>query len=176
MGQNAVNNKQYISQFWFLKLTKRYKFKFCFCLKLRYKAFLTILVNIYHIFFFYMVIYNEHIPQDIPLSVLSRGRNSLTLALQILLWNSVKIRWGGWCNPTTNSQKYPPPPRKNETSKINWTKKMCVWVVVFALILKYYQIDFWLFFWRLRILSHLLASYPSACEEIGRPTSYRYAE
>ena len=51
MGQNAVNNKQYISQFWFLKLTKRYKFKFCFCLKLRYKAFLTILVNIYHIFF-----------------------------------------------------------------------------------------------------------------------------
>ena len=57
-----------------------------------------------------MVIYNEHIPQDIPYSVLSRGRNSLTLTLQILLWNSVKIIWGGQCNPTTNSQKYPPPP------------------------------------------------------------------
>ena len=74
-----------ISQFWFLKLTKRFKFNFCFCLKLRYKAFLTILVNIYNIYFFYLVIYNEHIPQDIPLSVLSRGRNSLTLTLQILL-------------------------------------------------------------------------------------------
>ena len=46
----------------------------------------------------------------------------------------------------------------------------------FALILKYYQIDFWLFFLRLRILSRLLASYPSACEEIGRPTSYQNAE
>ena len=126
MGQNAVNNKQYISQFWFLKLTKRYKFKFCFCLKLRYKAFLTILVNIYHIFFFYMVIYNEHIPQDIPLSVLSRGRNSLTLALQILLWNSVKITWGGRCNPTTNSQKYPPPQKKwNVEDKLD-EKDVCL--------------------------------------------------
>ena len=45
-----------------------------------YKAFLTVLVNIYNIFFD-MVIYNEHIPQDIPLSVLSQGRNSLTLTL-----------------------------------------------------------------------------------------------
>ena len=49
--QNAVNNKQYISQFWFLKLTKQIKFKFCFCLTLGYKAFLTVLLNIYNIFF-----------------------------------------------------------------------------------------------------------------------------
>ena len=49
--QNAVNNKQYISQFWFLKLTKQIKFKFCFCLILRYKAFLTVLLNIYIIIF-----------------------------------------------------------------------------------------------------------------------------
>ena len=45
-----------------------------------YKAFLTVLVNIYNIVFD-MVIYNELIPQDIPLSVLSQGRNSLTLTL-----------------------------------------------------------------------------------------------
>ena len=32
------------------------------------------------------------------------------------------------------------------------------------------------FFLRLRILSRLLSSYPSACEEIGRPTSYQNAE
>ena len=32
------------------------------------------------------------------------------------------------------------------------------------------------FFGRVRILSRLLASYPSACEEIGRPTSYQNAE
>ena len=51
MGQKVVDNKQYISQFWFLKLTKQIKFKFCFCLILRYKAFLTVLVNIYNIFF-----------------------------------------------------------------------------------------------------------------------------
>ena len=36
MGQKAVNNKQYISQFWFLKVTKQIKFKFCFRLILRY--------------------------------------------------------------------------------------------------------------------------------------------
>ena len=40
------------------------KFKFCFSLIFRCKAFLTVLVNIYN--FFYVVIYNEHIPQDIP--------------------------------------------------------------------------------------------------------------
>ena len=40
------NTKQYISQFWFLKLTKQIKFKFCFCLILRHKAFLTVLLNI----------------------------------------------------------------------------------------------------------------------------------
>ena len=45
-----------------------------------YKAFLTVLVNIYNIVLA-MVIYIEHIPQDIPLSVLSQGRNSLTLTL-----------------------------------------------------------------------------------------------
>ena len=54
-----------------------------------------------------MVIYNEHIPQDILLSFLSQGRNSVTLTL-----NSVKIRWGGLCTPppppTSTSQKYPP--------------------------------------------------------------------
>ena len=37
-----------------------------------------------------MVIYNEQIPQEIPLSVLSRGRKSLILTLQILLWNSAQ--------------------------------------------------------------------------------------
>ena len=84
-GQKVVNNKQYISQFWFLKLTKQIKFKFCFCLILCYKAFLTVLVNILYNIFFDMVIYNEHIPQDIPLSVLFWGRNSLTLTLQLLL-------------------------------------------------------------------------------------------
>ena len=68
---------QDISQFWFLKVTKQIKFKFCFCLILRYKAFLTVQVNMYSIFFD-MVIYNERIPQDTPLSVLSQGRNSLT--------------------------------------------------------------------------------------------------
>ena len=71
---------QDISQFWFLKVTKQIKFKFCFCLILRYKAFLTVLVNMYSIFFD-MVIYNERIPQDTPLSILSQGRNSLTLTL-----------------------------------------------------------------------------------------------
>ena len=30
MGQKVVDNKQYISQFWFLKLTKQIKFKFFF--------------------------------------------------------------------------------------------------------------------------------------------------
>ena len=35
--------------------------------------------------FFAMVIYNEHIPQDIPLSILSQGRNPLTVTLWILL-------------------------------------------------------------------------------------------
>ena len=64
--QNAVNNKQYISQFWFLKLTKQIKFKFCFCLTLGYKV--TVLLNIYNIFFD-LVIYNEHITQDIPFRV-----------------------------------------------------------------------------------------------------------
>ena len=49
-GQKAVNNKQYISQFWLLKLTKQIKFRFCFCLILHYKAFLTVLVNIYNFF------------------------------------------------------------------------------------------------------------------------------
>ena len=49
-GQEAVDNKQYISQFLFLKLTNQIKFKFCFCLILCYKAFLTVLVNIYNIF------------------------------------------------------------------------------------------------------------------------------
>ena len=44
--------------------------------------------------FFDMVIYNEHIPQDILLSFLSQGMNSLTLTL-----NSVKIRWDGLCTP-----------------------------------------------------------------------------
>ena len=58
MGQKVVDNKQYISQFWFLKLTKQMKFKFCFCLILCYKAFLTVLVNIYYIIFLFdMVIY-----------------------------------------------------------------------------------------------------------------------
>ena len=80
MGQKVVNNKQYISQLWFLKLIKQIKFKFCFCLIWRYKAVLTVLVNIYNIFLA-MVIYNEHIPQDIPLSILSQGRNPLTVAL-----------------------------------------------------------------------------------------------
>ena len=79
-GQDAVNNKQYISQFWFLRLTKQIKFKFCFCLILLYKAFLTVLLSTYNIFFD-VVIYNEHIPQDIHFSVLSRGRNSVTLTL-----------------------------------------------------------------------------------------------
>ena len=69
-----------MSQFWLLKLTTQIKFQFCFCLILRYKAFLTVQVNIYDIFFA-MVIYNEHIPQDIPLSILSQGRNPLTVAL-----------------------------------------------------------------------------------------------
>ena len=64
-GQNAVNNKQYISQFWFLKLANQIKFKFCFCLILHHKAFPTVLVNIYN-FFFDVVMYNEHIPLDIP--------------------------------------------------------------------------------------------------------------
>ena len=50
MGQNAVNNKQYISQFQFLKIAKQIKFKFRFCLILCYKAFLTILVHKYNIF------------------------------------------------------------------------------------------------------------------------------
>ena len=71
---------QDISQFWFLKVTKQMKLKFCFCLILHYKAFLTVLVNMYSIFFD-MVIYSECIPQDTPLSVLSQGRNSLTLTL-----------------------------------------------------------------------------------------------
>ena len=35
--------------------------------------------------FFAMVICNEHIPQDIPLSILSQGRNPLTVTLWILL-------------------------------------------------------------------------------------------
>ena len=48
--KTAVNNKQYISQFRFLRLTKQIKFKFCFCLILRYKASLTVLVYIYDIF------------------------------------------------------------------------------------------------------------------------------
>ena len=73
-------SSQDISQFWFLKVTKQIKLKFCFCLILPYKAFLTVLVNMYSIFFD-MVIYNERIPQDTPLSVLSQGRNSLTLTL-----------------------------------------------------------------------------------------------
>ena len=50
MGQKAVDNKQYVSQFWFLKLTKQIKFRFCFCLILHYEAFLTVLVNIYNFF------------------------------------------------------------------------------------------------------------------------------
>ena len=72
MGQNAVNNKQYISQFWFLKLTKEIKFKFCFCLKLCCNAFLTILLNRYNIVFD-MVIYNEHIPPGHSLVRFVRG-------------------------------------------------------------------------------------------------------
>ena len=70
----------------------------------------------------------------------------------------------------------PPPPEKkwNVEDKLD-EKDVCL-SSFFALILKYYQIDFWLFFLRLRILSRLLASYPSACEEIGRPTSYQNAE
>ena len=42
---------RYVSQFWFLKLTKQIKFKFRLCMILRYKAFLTVLVNIYIIYF-----------------------------------------------------------------------------------------------------------------------------
>ena len=75
-----VKSVQDISQFWFLEVTKQIKLKFCFCLILRHKAFLTVIVNMYSIFFD-MVIYNERIPQDTPLSILSQGRNSLTLTL-----------------------------------------------------------------------------------------------
>ena len=63
-SENAVNNNQYVSRFWFLKLTKQINFKFCFCLILCYKAFLTVLVNVYC---FDVVIHNEHIPRYIPL-------------------------------------------------------------------------------------------------------------
>ena len=47
------------------ELPSGFRLKFCFCLILRHKAFLTVLVNIYNVLLD-VVIFNEHIPQDIP--------------------------------------------------------------------------------------------------------------